>query len=303
MHIGKRLFPYPILNSERLFSQFKQSLFSLQYEEEIDKDNSLYSFKNVRCVLENDYLKTLVSEGKANIVCVIECAPTMFRRTYNLGLEPKDIKVSLMNLNGKVSVSAFIVATENISNYKCDDFLDDYDGYAFSVEKHDILAVDDGFVNRIDFNSEEEDNKKSSIFLVIKDKTIKDETMLIDFDSEKITISLPEEQYNRYYKTKSKKNFFNLYFSIMVVPALGYAISRLQRDNELVDQLRIDYKWFNAFAVAYKEAHKEELTDEEFIKMNGNKEAQVLFNMPVTKALDDIFDLTIGSFGGFDDDN
>ena len=46
---------------------------------------------------------------------------------------------------------------------------------------------------------------------------------------------------------------------------------------------------------------KEDLTDEEFMKMNGNKEAQILFSMPVTKAMDDIFSLTMGSFGGTED--
>ena len=69
-----------------------------------------------------------------------------------------------------------------------EDFDDDYDGFRFTIEKNDILAVDDGFTNKIEFD-EDEDNKKSSIFLIVKDLSIKDETMRVEFDTNKITIS------------------------------------------------------------------------------------------------------------------
>lgn len=299
MRIGKRLFPYPILNNEKLYSQFKDATFSLQYSEMATDDE--YILKGVYCNLSSKYLIDFIKNGKAKIICLVECGSTLFRKCYELPLEASDIKIQLSNLNGKTSVSAFVIATEDIEDYSCSDFLEDYNGYAFAIEKNDILAVDDGFTSRIDFNNDEDDNKKSSIFLVIKDKTITDETMNIEYDTEKITIYFPEEQYNSYDKTKRISKFQNLYFSIMAIPALGYAISSLQRNYTSIDQLRMDYKWFNSFCVAYKNIHKEDLSDEEFVKMNGNREAQIMFSMPVTKAMDDIFNLTMGSFGGTED--
>lgn len=299
MRIGKRLFPYPILNNERIYSQFKDAIFTLSYSEMITDD--YYILQNLYCNLTSQYLIDLIKEGKAKIVCLVECGTTLYRRSFDLKLEPIDLKIPLNDLNGKTTVSAFVVAVQDIDDYECSDFLDDYSGYKFNIEKNDILAVDDGFTNRIDFNSDEDDNKKTSIFLVIKDKTIVDETMNIEADTERIYIYLPEEQYNSYEKTKRISKFQNLYFSIMAIPALGYAISQLQKNSTDVEQLRMENKWFNSFCVAYKNVHNEDLTDEEFIKMNGNKEAQILFNMPVTKALDDIFSLTMGSFGGMED--
>ena len=297
MRIGKRLFPYPILNNDRLYSQFKESVFSLEYEELVTDE--LYSLENIRCNITSEYLIDLIKNGLAEIVVVVECASTMFRHHYILPLEKTTINIPISDLNGKLTVSAYIVATKDIEKYSCKDFLDDYEGYRFSIEKNDILAVDDGFKNKIDFD-ENEDTKKSSVFVVIKDKTIKDETMHIDFDTSKVIIYLPEEQWNRYEKTKRIGKFQNLYFSILAIPALVYAIQELEKKDATLDQLRMDYSWFNAFLLSYKNINNHELTDEEFLTMNAYLEVQKLMNTPVTKALDDIFDLTM--IGGGEED-
>lgn len=297
MRIGKRLFPYPILNNDRLYSQFKESVFSLEYEELVTDE--LYSLENIRCNITSEYLIDLIKNGLAEIVVVVECASTMFRHHYILPLEKTTINIPISDLNGKLTVSAYIVATKDIEKYSCKDFLDDYEGYWFSIEKNDILAVDDGFTNKIDFD-ENEDTKKSSVFVVIKDKTIKDETMHIDFDTSKVIIYLPEEQWNRYEKTKRIGKFQNLYFSILAIPALVYAIQELEKKDATLDQLRMDYSWFNAFLLSYKNINNHELTDEEFLTMNAYLEVQKLMNTPVTKALDDIFDLTM--IGGGEED-
>ncbi len=301
MNIGSRLFPYPLLNNEKLFSQFKQASFALKYEEFIDENRSLYIFKNIHCELLSDYFLSLIAKKLVKVVCVIECAPTMFRKTYEIGTSNRDIEVSLYDLNGKVSVSAFIVAVQDFE-YKSDDFLEDYSDYKFNIEKNYILAVDDGFTNRVDFNNEE-DSKKSSIFIVIKNKKIKDESMLVSYDSNKIRIELPENQFNHYEKTKQIKKFTNLYFSLLVIPALSICLTQLRKDGVDVDELRIENSWFNAFCIAYEKLNKREVDNQLFRDMDVHYESQKIFNMPVTKALDDLFNLTIGSFGGDDDEN
>ena len=299
MRLGNRLFPYPILNNEKLYSQFKESTFTLTYDEELTSDE--YILKDICCELTNESLLGLINDKKARIVCVIECAETMLRKNYALTLEPSRIILPLRDLNGKISVSAFVVAIESIDDYFSSDFLEDYEDYHFRIEKHDILAVDDGFVSKVSFN-EEEDTRKSSIFIVIKDRTIKDETMQVEYDTSKIIISLPEEQWNTYEKTKRLKKLESIYFSILAIPSLSYALSTLQSRREAgVEELRMEYRWFDSFAVQYKKVHGEELTDEEFLKMNPNLEAQKLMNSPVVKALDDIFGFTMGSFGGEED--
>ena len=61
MRIGKRLFPYPILNNAKLYSHFKDSIFELKYDELITDEN--YSMQNIHCDITSEYLKQLVFQN------------------------------------------------------------------------------------------------------------------------------------------------------------------------------------------------------------------------------------------------
>ena len=301
MRIGKRLFPYPILNSERLYSQYKKSIFSLQFDEKISDDGQWYILENIHCKLDNQTLIDLINSGLAEIICIIECPTTMYRKKHVIHLKPIDIKISLFDIYNKVNISAFIVAKEDINNFHSEDFLDDYENILFTIEKHDILAADDGYINNIDFY-DNDDDKKSSIFIIIKDKNITDGTMQVDYDSEKLTISLPEEQWNIYNQMKRIKKYESLFFSILAIPALEYSLSCLQNTNTPVSTLLIEYSWFNSFASAYQKIHNKELTDDIFNKMDSNLESQIILGSPVANAVNEIFGFTIGGNNGDDED-
>lgn len=300
MRIGKRLFPYPVLNHEKLYSQYKNGIFSLQYSE-IMKDTS-YVLEGLSFETNSEWIRSLIQAGKAKAVCVVECPQTMYRKSFDISETPRDIEISLWYLSGKVSISAFVIALDDIPNFSSNEFLEDYDDYKFIIEKNDIIAADDGFNTVIEFDSEEE-NKKSSIFLIIKDKTIKNETMETDIDSGKIIIRLPEREWDFYDKTKRTTKFENLYFATIAIPALTYALGVLQKNSDSVDQLCLDYSWFNSFKKQYENVNKKQLTDEEFMKMNPCVESQRLLNTPTTKAISDIFDLLVmPNLGGNEDD-
>lgn len=293
MRIGKRLFPYPLLNNDKLLSQFKCSGFAMNYDS-IEIINEDYVVNGISYICTNSYINHLMLEDKVKVVCLIECPETMYRRTFELFTDKQNIVIPLVEINGKITLSAFAIAMEDIPDYLCDDFLDDYDGINFYIEKYAILAVDDGIVDKIQFEGFE-DEKKSSIFLVIKDVSIKDGIMHVEYNQNKIVISLPEDQWNRYDKTKSMKGFRNLYFSIIAIPALSQALSALKTTGESVDVLSIDYNWFNSFTAKYFEINHEELTDDVFKKLEPYIEAQKMLNSSVTKSVDDIFAIAMGS--------
>jgi hypothetical protein len=300
MRIGNRLFPYPLLNHEKLYSQYKERVFSLNFKEVIS--NSDFILNGLSFETNSSFLKDLISNGKVKVFCMVECPQTMFRKYFEISEEKSDLSIPLFDLSGKTTINAFAIAVEEIKGFKSEEFLDDYDEYTFDVEKNGIVAVDDGYTTTIDFDSEE-DTKKSSIFLIIKDKNIKDELMETDVDSSKITIRLPEAQWDIYDKTKKQSKFENLYFSIIAIPALSYALGLLQKNADSVDQLCIDYKWFNSFKKKYEDINEKELTDDEFEKMNASTEAQRMLNTPNTKSISDIFDLLVmPNLGGNEND-
>ncbi|MDE7095495.1 MAG: hypothetical protein K2O23_03320, partial [Anaeroplasmataceae bacterium] len=212
MRVGKRLFPYPVLNNNPLYSQYQTSTISFKYNEVITKTQ--FILDDLQCNIDCEFLSSLIEYGYAEVILVVECSQTMLRKHYTITADMNDIKIPLMDVSGKVDISLFVVATKDIPNFKCSDFLPDYIDYEFYIEKNDILAIDDGYTSRIEFN-DNENGEKSSIFLMIKDTNIADKTMRVDLSDDKIIISLPVDQWNEYDKTKQIKKFQNLYFSII----------------------------------------------------------------------------------------
>ena len=297
---SNRLFPYPVLNAEKLYSGYKDGCFELIYNENMTDDE--YVLQNIYCNLNSNFLKNLIESGKAKMLCIVECPITMFRESYELSVKPQNICIPLFNLNGKTSVSAFIVATQNIEECNTDEFAEDYSGYAFYIEKNDILAFDTGYTSKVDY--EVHDDKISSIFQIIKDTNIKDSTMIYNYTPENIVIKLPEKEWGIYDKTKDIESLRNFYFSIVGVPALAESILRLQIESSDLDILTTDYSWFNSFVKKYNELNATELTNDDFYKMNVSVECQKILGLPNVSAISDIYDLLFkNALGGSSDDN
>ena len=79
MRIGKRLFPYPTINNSKIASCFKNSNYSLEYDDESDNDNLSFlywfnindktQYENIKHYLENN-LKIGLMKG-SNEKCLI----------------------------------------------------------------------------------------------------------------------------------------------------------------------------------------------------------------------------------------
>lgn len=304
MRVNKRLFPYPVLNRDKLLSRYKSSSIEISYGEQINKTNNQYVLKDICCHIDSKGLIDLIENNRAIIICVVESPLTMFRKHYEISTTPKDINICLSDLYGKIDVSCFVVATEEIDDYYDEDFAEEYGDLHFAIEKNDILAADDGYSNKIDF-SDEESNKKASIFVVIKDDGIIDNTVQYDYDSDLISICLPPDQWKMYNTIKSEPKYLqNIWFSLFAIPALSCSILALQnntikqKEGDIVDSLRISYRWFDSFVTAYEKNTGIELSDDDFEKMDCNNAAQKVLNCAVTKAVETIFNITMNKNGG-----
>lgn len=291
MRIDKRLFPYPVLNKNPTFSQYKSSVFELTFEDEVN--DNFYTLKNLICNIQNTAIVDLIISGRARIVLVIECSATMFRKNYTLlPLMPVEIQIPISDLNGKVSIRAYVVATCNISNFYSDDFEDIYKGYTFDIEKNDILAIDDGFDTRIDFKTEQEDEKPTSIFVLVKDKNIKDDTIKISFDMDKIEIALDESSFNTYIKLRGISNYQSIFISLLGVPSLTHCLESLKSEGQNVESLCLDYSWFNSFCRSFNQIFNCEFTDDTFRNADLNLIVQKVLNSPLSKSFKDLESLT-----------
>lgn len=301
MQIGNKLFPYPTINNNILKSCFKDTIYEFKYEDKNDGQN--YILDNSYIDINNEYIKKLISEGYIGAGLIIECPTTVFRKMYELTLEPQTIKINIGDLRDKVVISCYLYAKKNISDYKDNDFLEDYQGYSFEIEKNDIIAIDDGFTTIIDYD-ESIDKKVSSIFQVIRSNAI--ETMTIEMKTRKIVISLPENEFVYYDTLRKNDNFQNIFFTMLAIPALTYCLKEFQ-DNILLGQYDLDvvemnYTWFISVKNSYKNQYGIELNEEIFKNLNVSILAQKLLNNGTLNGIKDLFNISMRNQCGGEDD-
>lgn len=299
MRIKNRLFPYPLLHHDKIESSYKYGEFTLDFCDEKDDENYIM---NLRAILVNNTLKNLVDAGKATIVCVVECPQAMYRKSYVISQEFQLIKIPLYDLVGSVEISSFIYANQDIDEYSPDNLSDEYLINQFSIEKYSILAVDNGFNQKIHFE-DFDDTKKKSIFVLVTNLDENAKTIEWEYDSDLIKIFIPEYQHKEYEAIKHQEETQKIFLSLFAITPLTMIISELIKNEELVSDLKFKYKWFIGFCEAYKRVNNVELTDEEFSRLDNRSIYNVLqkiFDYAIVDSVDQVFELCNG-MGGFYD--
>lgn len=297
MRIKNNLFPYPVLNAKETLSSFNNSIFNFDYIE--NQDSEYYYLNNVHLNLSDNNLQELILTNKASARMVVECSRTLYRSVFDVGLDDKNIKIPIGYLRGPVEISCFIIANENINEYYSESFNSIYGNYKFNIDKYDILAIDDGYNTKVDFD-ESKDNKVASIFLVVSNADETATTMDIEIKSKNIKISLPAKQYGYYTNMKNDSNYQNIFFSILAIPALSYALTKIQEED--FETARLKYDWLESVVNAYKNIYNKDL-EEEWGKLDCDV-SQRLLNDAVTKSIDDFYFLMIDRYrnGGDNDE-
>lgn len=290
MRIGKRLFPYPTINNSKNISTFIKSNYSLDYDCLIS-DETNFIIKNAKVVIENDNILKLVSDDFLKIALIVECSATIYRKTFDIGTVPKDIEIPVNNLRDKVEISCYIYVNKPFI-FSDEDFMDDYKGYEFEMEKYDIIAIDDGFTTRIEYD-EENDKKVSSMFSIIAKEDIDEEIIQVEKALNKVFIYMSDNSIKQYNSLKDNDNYQNMFFAIIIVPALISVLQELQSDikyNDItIDDIKLDYKWFETIENAYENIYSKKLTNEIFKTIDVVELSQKLINNATINSINDTF--------------
>lgn len=305
MQLGNRVFLYPVLNKNDNLSDYKESsTFMVSFD--TNEDGSPYVvdgkviFKNLHYTITDDSLKELIEEEKLKGAFIVECSASVYRNKFDISQTPYDLPVSVHELNGNVVTSCYIYATEDITGFKSDGFIDDYKNYTFDIDKFDILAADDGYKFKIDLDPTEDD-KVSSIFTVIPLET-NESIMKYENGDRNITIELPREYFNSYDIIKRKKEYNNIAFSMIAIPVLSNCISEINTyEWEDIDSICDEHKWFNAVRISYKRKKGTELILENFYEMNSLELAQLVLNNASCNGVKDFENMLVGN--GDDDED
>ena len=292
MQIGNKLFPYPTINNIGLRNCFKETTYSFKCNDYSDGQN--YVLENACVEINNENIKRSINEGYLGIGLIIECSATVYRKMFEVSIEPRTINIPIGDLRDKVEVSCYIYAKKDIDNFMDNDFLEDYMGYSFKLDKNDIIAIDDGYTTSIDYD-ESVDKKVSSIFQIIRDKSAKD--MIIEKKFKKIVVSLPDQEFSYYDILRKNDNFQNIIFAMIAIPALTYCLKDLQDKIKIeeydLDSIEMDYHWFISVRNAHKKQFGTELTSELFKNTDVSVLAQKLLNDGSLNGIKDLFEIAI----------
>ena len=280
MEIKYKLYPYPVL-WDKNDDYKKPSKFSVEVEPKED-------FKNIKLkinfLLKDKEIEKLIKENKAEYVVHIEGSSTYFREI----ISTKETEISYVlkdrDILGRLQVNFFILARQDIKNYKNDNFNEDYSSETFNLKKGNIIAIADGYRFDIEKNDDEL-GKISSIFSICKKETVEQTGMTVDMSYEKIRIGLNITDYVNYSQLSQNPNKVDSVNSIIIFPALIYIFEQLKKDFTETDYT--EYKWFRALENIFKkngqELNKELLENEISIDL-----AQRVLNYPIERAFNSL---------------
>lgn len=292
MQIGKKGFPYPILNNAKNFNCYVNDTYALVLEEVEDGDN--YILKNAHIETNSKLLKELLDNKKAKAMIMIECSPTLFKHSEEISTEPKDIIIPINKLSGRVEISSITYATDTINDFKSSDFIDDYYGYSFKIEKYCPIALDDGIVSKIEYD-DLEDKKVSSIFSVVKSFDSDKKLMNVINDDKKIKIELPEHEYENFDRLNGQSIFQHIFFSIIIIPALSMCLKEIQDElkyqNKIIEDIIDVHTWFLSVQNSYKKLTGIELTEEVFMALDVLELSQMIMDDCIVNSIDDFHDI------------
>lgn len=304
MRIGNRLFPYPVLNRDQNLSSYPEGTgFGLEFDRDesgspIINDSDLV-LVNAHYRIEFAPIEEILARGLVSGLLVVECSASMYRESFQISNNPKEIRIPLGNLNGKVSVSCYLYATTDIHGFGGNGFLGEYDGILFDIEKYDILAVDDGVTFCVDLDVST-DNKVASIFTIVKVEDDESNTTAYESTESGITIQLPIKYYNCYDNIKMYSDYNNIAFAMIAIPALTGCLFDVQSDIKSgscvdMDDIVEGRRWFNSVRYGFKNATGKDLDIDVLRTMNPFELAQTVLNDASCRGLEDFNELLLGS--------
>ena len=278
MNITKRLYTYPVLSEEK--DDYNLSIFEVDFNYKTNGVNNLLLEFNI--TLDNEELKKLLLDGKAEYVIHIECTNTAYRTTLNTINQQSRIDIPVGRVFGKLDVIALIVLKTNINHFMISDWNDDYKGIAFNLTKGNIL----GYKNLPSLDivkNYEELTSASSIFKIYKRNIDEPKPAKIDIDSAQIKIGLVAQEYEIYSRYCKKSQFQPILNSMIVFPALIYVFEELKQETGI--EANQGKSWYISLDKAYEKRGIDFITEIKDETKTSFHLAQEAMELPLSKAI------------------
>lgn len=225
---------YPVVQGNPV--DFKKSIFIVDITPRFDENH--ISFK-IEGLVKNENIKNLIKRNVASYYLHCECPATSYRKVFKFQTLPQDITIPAFMIRNYLEFTAFVCLNEDLKGYADTDFLDDFQGITFNLEKGQIICKNNTITVNIDKSGEDVQSWPS----VIKIDHLPDanQNLIVNCDTNYITITLDDEAYAIYSHSACSSEVKNILIRLILFPAIMDVIERL-KTSDIQDFS--DKKWF-----------------------------------------------------------
>lgn len=283
MIVRERSFPHPVLTPLR--DDVVPNRFEFSVAETSDADNH---YLQIIFNHENATITELVERGKAVYAVHVECRRTFYREVFRFTSWEYRLTLPATDLVGLVEISGFVLATETIGEYRIVGAHPDYGSATFPITPGDILAA--GVSVRMDaFVDYDPLASVASILTITRSENDDEGAMEVDTDSDRITATLSQQDYDRYTNLKPDPAVAALLSNQVVVPALLEAVRRIKTASDDDDREEgMQLRWYRSVVRKLREGGLD-IWSEHVSPLDA---VQVLLNLPLRRSLEGILRLT-----------
>jgi hypothetical protein len=174
-------------------------------------------------------IEGLVSKGRAQYALQIHCPRTAFRRSFVSTKRSWDVDIPEAFLRDTFSVTPLIVSTADFS-YRSNEFASIFRGLTFEIRRGYVLAV--GPTLEYPAEKDIDDlNRLGAIFQIIRNKKKNAAFVEYDFESQKILVLLPPDQFARYELYRNRGPYADLFVTTLILPGLTLALDYMRTQS------------------------------------------------------------------------
>ncbi len=222
-------FPYPVLGRSDDYSEVEFQVGMREPQISDDHDHSKisieYSFD-----LSDESLVKLVEQKKAKFGFEIVCKNTSIRYV-EFANEAGTVEIPLEQVHGRVEILPYLLATDFVTNFKSDNFNNEFGDASFDISPGDILAEGDADAINVEFGT----LTFESLLKVIKVSQIEPHSYDFSLDGNTIQIAMGEQLFEAWgflkERTEMRPFLIMSIYKDCIVAALGRLIE--QKDTEL----------------------------------------------------------------------
>ncbi len=271
MRIDNLLLPHPILSPEgSVFGELK-----FQVIREITSNEVIIK---VDVQLKNDVISRLIKEEKASYCLDITCSTTFYRRAFSSNVPNFIINIPAQELRETVDVSCYILAKTPIVDYQNSYLSDIYDGIKFDISEGDVLAY--GGHDSFEVLKKWESKESGGAFFMIWEHANKE--VRYELGTDPIIIYLHSADYKVLQSIKKNNKLRQVYLTLYAYPALVHVLSTVFSDT---NGMYSHMKWYKRIFDILTEKRFEKI---EQIPENAPKLAQMIFDFPLSRSLNDL---------------